>query len=97
MVKPHRRLCGCSRKPSLADRHLITVGGNAAKGLLVGFLTFVSIKLAFKLFIWTVLIELWLCWALIAFPIALISDLTGHARTARQWQRSMNWRHAFRL
>jgi len=36
---------------------------------------------------------IWLCWALIALTVSLVASLTGNRRVARQWQRSLYWRH----
>jgi hypothetical protein len=49
----------------------------------------------FKLFWWLLLVEVWLCWALVALTGSLIASLTGHDRAARQWMRSLNWRRVF--
>lgn len=61
------------------------------------FLVYMAIKVTVKLCIWALVIELWLCWALIALPVALIANLAGNKRVSRQWMRSMNWSRALRL
>jgi hypothetical protein len=53
------------------------------------------IYMIFKLFWWMLLVEVWLCWALVALTVALIASLTGHDRAARHWMRSLNWRRVF--
>ena len=63
----------------------------------MAFLIYMTIKITVKFFLWALLIELWLCWAIVAMPVALIASLTGNNHVARQWQRSMNWRRAFRI
>jgi hypothetical protein len=44
---------------------------------------------------WLLVLELWLCWAVIALIVAAIALLTGHERVARQWMRSTNWQRVF--
>ena len=63
----------------------------------MGFLIYMCIKWTVKLVLWMLLIELWLCWVLVAVTASAIASATGHQRAARQWQRSMNWGRAFRL
>jgi hypothetical protein len=46
---------------------------------------------------WLLLLEIWLCWVVIALTVAAIASLTGHERVARQWMRSTNWRRLFHL
>jgi hypothetical protein len=53
------------------------------------------IMLFLRLIWWCLVLELWLCWALIALIVTVIASLTGHERVARQWMRSMNWRRVF--
>ena len=63
----------------------------------MGFLIYMCIKWTVKLVLWMLLIELWLCWVLVAVTVSAIASAMGHERAARQWQRSMNWGRAFRL
>jgi hypothetical protein len=57
----------------------------------VGFIIYMTIKLCWKV----LLVEAWLCWAMVVLLVALIASVTGHHRTAQQWMRSLNWRHMF--
>jgi hypothetical protein len=52
-------------------------------------LIYLFIKLMWLMFV----LMFWLTWVLIALPVVVIASATGHQRAARQWQRSMRWRH----
>jgi hypothetical protein len=54
-------------------------------------LIFVLVRLMFLM----VVLAIWCMWLMIALPVMLIALATGNDRTARQWQRSMRWRHIF--
>lgn len=56
---------------------------------------FSLLYLMIKLMIATVVLSLWLMWALIALPVMLIASATGNQRSARSWQRSLRWRRVF--
>jgi hypothetical protein len=58
-------------------------------------LIFMMFKWTIKLCVLLVMLEVWLLWAIVALPVALIASATGHDRTARQWQRSLRWRWRF--
>jgi hypothetical protein len=47
--------------------------------------------LAVKLYIKLTLLCLWVCWAVIALPVAGICSMTGHERAGRQWVHSTRW------
>jgi hypothetical protein len=53
------------------------------------------IFMIFKLFWWALLVEVWLCWALVALTVALIASLTGHDRAARQWMGTLTGGECF--
>jgi hypothetical protein len=55
----------------------------------LGYLIVASIRLMWL----TLVLTVWLMWAAIALPIVLIASATGNHRAARQWQRSLRWRH----
>ena len=57
----------------------------------MGFLIFWVVRLVWRV----LLLELWLCWALVALTVVGIASMTGHDRAARKWMRSLNWRHVF--
>lgn len=52
---------------------------------------FYLIILFVRLMAWMFMLSLWLMWAMIALPIALIASLAGNERVARQWMRSLRW------
>jgi hypothetical protein len=58
-------------------------------------LIYIMCKLTMKLCVWSVLVSVWLMWAMVVLPIALVASLTGNDRVARQWQRSLRWRWRF--
>jgi hypothetical protein len=42
--------------------------------------------------VWLMLVvELWLCWALIALMALIICSATHNQRAARSWSRSLSW------
>ena len=63
----------------------------------MGFLIYMILKMTFKAGWWMVLGMVWLCWAMVALPIALIASATGNERSSRQWMRSMRWHEVFRI
>jgi hypothetical protein len=56
-----------------------------------------AIKVAVKLCIWLVLVEVWLLWGVAALTASAVASARGNQRAAQDWQRSMNWSRAFRL
>ena len=57
----------------------------------MGFLIVWVVRLLWRV----LLLELWLCWALVVLTVVGIASMTGHDRTARKWMHSLNWRHVF--
>lgn len=55
----------------------------------MGFLIYMIFKVTFKLGWWMLLAAVWLCWAMMALPVALIASVAGNERASRQWKRSM--------
>lgn len=72
-----------------------TANPDQMRGALMFTLVYLMCKWSIKLFILLVMMEAWLLWAMIAFPVALIASARGNDRVARQWQRSLRWRWRF--
>jgi hypothetical protein len=56
---------------------------------------FYLIVMFVRLTVWFFMLSLWLIWAIVALPIALIASITGNDRAAHQWMRSLRWRRLF--
>jgi len=55
------------------------------------FLMFSLVRLSVKLMVWSVMAGLWLMWAMLALPVALVASVSGNDRLARLWMRSLRW------